>query len=190
MGTLLHDLRYGVRLLAKNPGFTAVAALSLGLGIGANTTIFTLVNAVLLHPLPVADSDRLVSVFTTDERNTGQFFNTMPTSRPNFEDYRDKNTVFEGMAVYQGLPMSFSGQGEPVQIGGEIVSGNFFSLLGVKPFLGRGFTLDEDKVPGERLVAVLSHNFWQDKLGSDPEVVGKTITLNGNKFAVIGVAPA
>src|SRR5262245_22284707 len=188
MGTLLQDLRFGVRLLTKNPGFTLVAALSLGLGIGANTTIFTLVNAVLLNPLPVEESGRLVSIFTTDERNRGQFFNTMPTSRPNLEDYRDNNTVFSGVAVYQGLPMSFSGQDEPAQIFGEIVTGNFSSLLGVKPILGRAYLPDEDKVPGERLVTVLSHTFWQQRLGGDPEVVGKTITLNGHAFAVVGVA--
>src|SRR5512145_498570 len=97
MATLLQDLRFAARLLAKSPGFTTVAALSLALGIGANSTIFTLVNAVLLHPLPMHDPDRLMAVFTTDERNRGAFFNYMPTSRPNFADYREDNDVFTGM---------------------------------------------------------------------------------------------
>jgi predicted permease len=189
MNTLIQDLRYGLRLLVKSPGFTLVAVLSLGLGIGANSTIFTLVNAVLLEPLPVQDGSRLVAVFTTDERNRGQFFNFMQTSRPNFEDYLDENEVFSGMAAHVGLPLAFSGKGEPQQIFGEMVSGDFFTLLGVDPALGRAFLPDEDSVPGEKLVTVLSHNFWQRQLGGDPAVVGGSVTLNGHAFSVVGVAP-
>ena len=189
MGTLLQDLRFAARLLAKNPGFTAVAALSLALGVGANTTIFTLVSAVLLHPLPMQDPDRLVAVFTTDERNRGAFFNYMTTSRLNFEDYRKNNDVFTGMAAHNGLPLAFSGKGEPEQIFGEMVTGDFFSLLGVKPGLGRAFLPDEDRVPGASLVTVLSYNFWQRRLGGDPAIVGQTITLNGHAFTVVGIAP-
>jgi predicted permease len=189
MGTLLQDLRFAARLLLKSPGFTAVAALSLALGIGANTTIFTLVNAVLLHPLPMRHPDRLVAVFTTDERNRGTFFSYMPTSRPNFEDYRRGNDVFSGMAAHNGLPLAFSGEGEPEQIFGEMVTGDFFALLGVTPALGRAFLPDEDRVPGAALVTVLSHGFWQRRLGGDPKVVGQTITLNGHAFRVVGIAP-
>ena len=189
MGTLLQDLRFAARLLVKNPGFTAVAVLSLALGIGANTTIFTLVSAVLLHPLPMQDPDRLVAVFTTDERNRGAFFNYMTTSRLNFEDYRKNNDVFTGMVAHNGVPLAFSGKGEPEQIFGEMVTGDFFSLLGVKPALGRAFLPDEDRVPGASLVTVLSHNFWQRRLGGDPAVVGQTITLNGHAFTVVGIAP-
>jgi predicted permease len=189
MGTLLQDLRFAARLLFKNPGFTAVAVLSLALGIGANSTIFTLVSAVLLHPLPMQDPDRLVAVFTTDERNRGSFFNYMPTSRPNFEDYRKHNDVFTGMVAYNGLPLAFSGKGEPEQIFGEMVTGDFFGVLGVTPARGRAFLPDEDRVPGASLVTVLSESFWQRRLGGDPAVVGQTITLNGHAFTVVGIAP-
>jgi len=189
MATLLQDFRFAARLLLKSPGFTAVAVLSLALGIGANTTIFTLVNAVLLHPLPMKDPDNLVGVFTTDERNRGTFFNMMPTSPLNFADYRKLSDVFTGLVAHQGLALSFSGKGEPEQIFGEIVTGDFFNLLGIAPALGRGFLPDEDKVPGASLVTVLSDNFWQRRLGGDPAVVGQTITLNGHAFTVVGIAP-
>src|SRR5262245_23955170 len=130
MNAFLQDLRFAARMLAKNPGFTAVAVLSLALGIGANSTIFTIVNAVLLNPLPVRDTSTLVSVFTTDERNRGALLNFLTTSRPNFEDYRAQNGTFGAMALYNGIPLSFSGTGEPDQIQGELVTGNFFDLLG------------------------------------------------------------
>ena len=190
METVLQDLRYGVRMLFKNPALTAAAVLSLGLGIGANTTIYTLVNAVLLRPLPIRDASGVVSVFTTDEKNKGGFNDFMSISKPNFEDYRDRNQTFAEMAAYQGLALSLSGRGEPEQINGEIVTGNFFSLLGVSPGLGRFFLPEEDKVKGASPVAVLSHGFWTRHLGADPAVVGTSLTLDGQPFTVIGVAPA
>src|SRR5215510_8056004 len=121
MGTLWQDVRFGARLLVKSPGFTLVAVLSLALGIGANSTIFTLVNAVLLNPLPVEDGQRLVAVFTTDERNRGVGFGNanLPMSPLNFADYRTQNAVFSGLSAYQGLPLAFSGRGEPDQVVGE-----------------------------------------------------------------------
>ncbi len=189
MGSFLQDLRFAARMLFRNPGFTAVAVLSLALGIGANSTIFTLVNAVLLRPLPMQDPDRLVAVFTTDERNRGAFFNYMPTSPLNFQDYRKTSDVFTGLVSHVGLALAFSGKGEPEQIVGEMVSGDFFGVLGVWPALGRGFLPDEDRVPGASLVTVLSHGFWQRRLGGDPAVVGREITLNGHAFTVIGIAP-
>src|SRR3954465_5296741 len=126
MSNLLHDLKFGARLLAKTPGFTAVAALSLALGIGANTTIFTLVNAVLLNPLPVEDPSQLVSVFTTDERNQGNGqLGFLQISPMNYKDLRDKNEVFAGLAAHTGIPVSIStNKGEPQQVFGEIVTGN------------------------------------------------------------------
>jgi macrolide transport system ATP-binding/permease protein len=190
MGTLLQDLRFAVRQLVRAPAFTAVAVLSLALGIGANTTIFAVVNALLLHPLPVRDAGTLVSIFTTDERNPNAQFNLLPTSRPNLEDYARESPVFEAVAVQNGLPLAFAGTGETEQVAGEIVSGNFFDVLGVTPVLGRGFLPEEDRVPGERLVTVLSHGFWQRRLGGDPEVVGRTVRLNGSAFTVVGIAPA
>ena len=183
MGSFLQDLRFAARMLLRNPGFTAVAVLSLALGIGANSTIFTLVNAVLLRPLPMQDPDRLVAVFTTDERNRGAFFNYMHTSPLNFEDYRKAAaTSSRDSSAHNGLPLAFSGKGEPEQIVGEMVSGDFFGVLGVRPALGRGFLPDEDRVPGASLVTVLSHAFWQRRLGGDPAVVGREITLNGHAF--------
>jgi predicted permease len=186
---LLQDLRFAARMLAASPAFTAVAVLSLALGIGANSTIFTVVDAVLLHPLPVRDAGTLVSIFTTDERNPNALFNLLQTSRPNLEDYAGQNSVFEAVAVQNGLPLSFAGTGEPEQVAAEIVSGNFFDVLGVTPALGRGFLPEEDRVPGERLVTVLSHGFWQRRLGGDPAAVGRTVRLNGSAFTVVGVAP-
>src|SRR5690242_17125356 len=128
MSTLLQDLKYGARLLFKSPGFTVVAALSLALGIGANTTIFTLVNAVLLNPLPVEDPAQLVSVWTTDQRNQNSALGFLQLSPANFKDLRDKNEVFSGLTAHAGLPLNISGgTGEPQQVFGEIVTGNFFN---------------------------------------------------------------
>jgi putative ABC transport system permease protein len=190
MSTLLQDLKYGARLLAKAPGFTVIAALSLALGIGANTTIFTLINAVLLNPLPVEDPSQLVSVWTTDERNQGGQLGFLQLSPMNYKDMRDKNEVFSGLAAHQGIPLNVAvNGGEPQQVFGEIATGNYFSLLGARPIIGRTFSTDEDKNPGERLVAVLGYGEWQKRFGGDPSVVGRTMTVNGQSFAIIGVMP-
>jgi predicted permease len=190
MSTFLHDLKYGARLLMKAPAFTAVAALSLALGIGANTTIFTLVNAVLLNPLPVEDPSQLVSVWTTDERNQNSAIGFLQLSPMNYRDLRDKNEVFSGLAAHVGIPLNIAvTNGEPQQVFGEIVSGNYFSVLGAKAAVGRTFSPDEDRNPGEQLVAVLGYGEWQKRFGGDPGVVGGTLTINGQGFTVIGVMP-
>ncbi len=190
MSTFLHDLRYGVRLLVKSPGFTAIAALSLALGIGANTTIFTLVNAVLLNPLPVEDPSQLVSLWTTDERNQDSALGFLQISPMNYRDFRDKNEVFSGLAAHNGIPLNLStANGEPQQVFGEIVTGSYFTVLGVKPAVGRTFSDDEDRNPGERLVAVLGYGEWQKRFGGDPAAVGRTLTVNGQAFTIIGVMP-
>jgi predicted permease len=190
MSKFLQDLKYGARLLTKSPGFTAVAVLSLALGIGANTTIFTLINAVLLNPLPVEDPSQLVTVWTADERNANPAFGFLQTSPLNYKDYRDKNEVFSGVAAHQGLPLSISGgTGEAQQIFGEIATGNFFEVLGARPLIGRGFRPEEDKTPGAALVTVLGWGEWQKRYGGDPSIVGRTITLNGQGFTVVGVMP-
>jgi macrolide transport system ATP-binding/permease protein len=181
---LLHDLRYGIRMLVKSPGFSLVALLSLALGIGANTAIFSLVNAVLLRPLPVADVASLVSISTTDQRNPGN----LPLSHLNFKDLRSGNTVFTDMAAFTFSQVNYSAQsGSSEQVPAQVVSGNYFSLLGTQPALGRTFLPDEDARATP--VAVVSHGFWERSLGSDPAVVGKTIVLNRTPFTVIGVAP-
>src|SRR4051812_8325275 len=191
MGNFLQDLKFGARLLLKSPGFTAIAALSLALGIGANTTIFTLINAVLLNPLPVEDPSQLVSVFATDERNQDAAgFGFLQLSPANFRDLRDKNDVFSGMTAYQGIPLSLAGgTGEPQQVFGEIATGNYFSVLGAKPLIGRGFLPDEDTTPGAKLVCVLGYGEWQKRFGADRSIVGREIDLNGHKFTVVGVMP-
>jgi predicted permease len=190
MSTFFQDLKFGARLLAKTPAFTVIAALSLALGIGANTTIFTLVNAVLLNPLPVEDPSQLVSVFTTDERNQGAGLDFLQTSPMNFKDLRDKNEVFSGMTGHAGLPLNITGgSGQPEQVFGELVTGNYFSVLGARPQIGRGFLADEDQTPGEKLVTVLGDGEWQKRFGGDPSIVGRTISLNGAAFTVVGVMP-
>lgn len=192
MATVLQDLRYGVRVLLKTPGFTAAAVLSLALGIGANTTIFTIINAVLLNPLPVANPSQLVAVYTTDSRNqTGLVGGGyMQTSPLNYRDYRDKNQVFTALAADQFIPLNISGgTGEPRQVFGEIVTGNYFDVLGVRPVTGRTFLPDEDATPGAKLVCVLGYGEWQTRFGGDASLVGRTITLNGNAFTVVGIMP-
>ena len=140
---MLHDLRYAFRLLAKSPIFTAVAAISLALGIGANSAIFSLVNVAILKPIPVEDTATLVSVFTTDQRNPGN----LPLSHLNFRDLRDQNQVFSGMAAFSFAQVNRSNGTESEQIPAQLVSGNYFSLLGAQPFRGRGFLPDEDRAP-------------------------------------------
>jgi predicted permease len=189
MTGVLQDLRYGVRLLLKSPTYTAAAALSLALGIGANTTIFSLLNSVFLHPLPVSEPARLVSVFTTDARNTGGFNDFLPTSLPNFQDYRDHNAAFSGLVAHQGIPLSYANGSEAEQVAAEMVSADYFAVLGVSPALGRAFRQDEGVIGGTAPVVVVSHGFWVRRLGSDAGVVGRTITLNRQPFTVVGVAP-
>ena len=185
---LFQDLRYGARMLWKKPGFTLIAVLTLALGIGANTAIFTLVNAVFLQPLPVAEPARLMSVFGTDEKNRGAQTNFSPMSWLNFKDYRDQNDVFTGMIAFQFLGLNFSGGGEPQQITGMIVTGNYFDLLGVKAAIGRTFLPEEDRTPGTHPVVVLSYGAWQRRFGGDPAIVGRVIKLNGLDYTVVGVA--
>ena len=187
--SILADFRFAIRLLTRSPILTLVAALSLGLGIGANTLIFSLVNEVFLRPLPLKEPDRLVSLFTADERNRdSQLGSFLPTSRLNFEDYRQKNQVFAALTAHGGAGLSISGgTGEPEQVGGEIVSGNYFDVLGAPMRLGRGFTADEDAAPGAAPVTVLSYGFWQRRFGGDESIVGRTISVNGRAFTVVGV---
>ncbi len=183
MRTFLEDLHFGLRSLGRKPGFTAVVVLTLALGIGANSLIFTLANAVLIRPLPVAEPDRLVSFYATSAGSTRQ----SRFSWLNYSDYRDQNDVFAGLTAGTQVPLTI-GQGdqsEPVL--GEVVSGNYFSLLGVNATAGRTFTAEEDRSSGERVV-VLGHTFWQRRFGADPALINQTIALNGTRFTVIGVA--
>jgi len=180
---LFQDLKYGIRMLLKSPGFSLVAILSLALGIGANTAIFSLINAVLLRPLPVTDPQSLASVAMTDQRNPGN----LPVSHLNFKDLRAQNAVFTDMGAFTFAQVNYSAGKESEQIPAQIVTSNYFSLLGTQPALGRGF-LPEEEVKATPVV-VISQGFWQRSLGSDPQIVGKTLTLNRTPFTVVGVAP-
>ncbi len=191
MNTLLQDIRYGLRMLRKSPGFTAVGVLSLALGIGANTTIFTLLNAVFLQPLPVKDLASLVSVFTTDAKNTGRFLDFMPMSNPNYRDYREQSDAFSDLIGTSGVPVSvIGGKGDPELAFGMLASGNYFDALGVRFTHGRGFLAQEDSTPGGHPVAVLSDGFWKRRFGSDASLVGKTLSLSGKTYTVVGITPA
>src|SRR5215212_2720537 len=185
MNTLWQDLRYGLRMLFKNPGFTVISVLALALGIGANTAIFSVVNTVLLRPLPYKEPDRLVMVW---EDNSKIGYPRDTPAAANYIDWREQSTVFEGMAATADLSLNLTGAGEPERFDGKRVSANFFSLLGVEPQLGRGFMPEED-VPGANKVVVLSHGLWQRRFGSDQGLVGKSITLNGEGYTVVGVMP-
>ncbi len=186
METLLKDIRYGFRMLLKSPGFTAVAVISLALGIGANTAIFSIINSFLFAPLPVEEPARLVSIFTTDVKNPG----SLPVSHYNYLDYRDKTDVFTGVLAYNFANVNFNkGAGEGKQLFALVVSGNYFDVLGVKPIQGRAFLPDEDKTPGSHPVTVLSYASWQRDFGGDPSIVGQTISLNRRDFTVVGIAP-
>jgi predicted permease len=180
---LIHDLKYGVRMLFKSPGFTLVAVLSLALGVGANTAIFSLINAVLLRPLPVTDAQSLASVSTTDQRNPGN----LPVSHLNYKDLRAQNAVFTDMGAFTFAQVNYSTGRESEQIVAQVVSSNYFSLLGTQPVMGRGFLPEEEEKATP--VAVISNGFWQRTLGSDPNIVGKTVSLNRTPFTVVGVAP-
>jgi len=183
---LWQDLQYGARMLRTNPGFTTVAVLTLALGIGANTAIFSLINAFLLRPLPVPEPQTLVNIYTSNPDGAG--YST--SSYPDFADLRQMNEVFSGVIGYAGINVSVTGDGRPELIFGEMVSGNYFSALGVQPVQGRAFLPEEDRTPGTHPVAVISHGLWQRRFGSAPDMVGKSIVLNGHLFTVIGVAPA
>jgi len=189
MDTLLQDVRYALRLLRKSPGFTLVAVLTLALGIGANTTIFTVVNAVLLRPLPVEDPERLVAVLGTDARNSTAQQQFIPMSYLNYQDLRDKNEVLTGMAAFTGTGVNLSGAGNPEQLNAALVSGNYFDVLGVRAALGTTFDREQAKKPGGYPVVVLGYGFWQRRFGADRSIVGKPITLNQQPYTVIGVAP-
>jgi putative ABC transport system permease protein len=181
---MFQDLRYGARMLAKGRGFTVAAVLCLALGIGANTAIFSLANAVLWRPMPVERPDELVEII----RGDGMSGNTL--SYPDYLAINERNDTLAGLAISSLIGLSFSHGSQSQMITSELVSGNYFDVLGARPALGRAFLPDEDRTPGTRPVVVVSHDFWQSQLGGDPQLVGKTIRLNTRRYTVIGVAPA
>ena len=185
------DVRHGARVLRKSPGFSAVAIVSLALGIGANTTIFTVVNAILLHPLPVRDISQLVELDTIDIKTHVGFANgtKLGLSFRNFQDYQTQNQVLSAVTCILGTPLTWSGGAEARQVNGQMVSANYFEVLGLEPAAGRFFLPDEDTKLSGNNVAVISYSFWANKLGSDKNEIGKALTLNSMPYTIIGVAP-
>jgi predicted permease len=184
MNTLIQDLKYGLRMLAKNPGFTVVAVLTLALGIGANTAIFSVVNGVLLNPLRYPEPERLVALYSRDGN-----FTRSSIAYPNFLDWVRDNRSFSALAAYRGEDFNLMGMGEPERVPGEMVSATFFPLLGVKPVIGRMFLPQEDQV-GAAPVVLISSGLWNRKFASSPEVLGKSLTLSGTAYTIVGVIPA
>jgi predicted permease len=193
MATLWNDVRYAIRTLVKTPAFTLAAVVSLALGIGANTTIFTLLNTLFLNPLPVEKPSELVAVLTVASRQATQFGNLLPLSYPNLEDFRRRNRVLTDLAGYSPpLPLSLSipgSSGEPQRVFAQLVTGNYFDVLGIRPAAGRFFAPDEDRTRGTHPVAVIGYGLWQRRFGGRPETVGATVAFNRRDVTIVGVAP-
>jgi predicted permease len=183
MNTLFADLRYAVRLLTQSPAFSTIAALTLALGIGATTALFSVVNGVLLNPLAYSHSERLVVIYA---RIAG--LDSAPIEYPNFLDWQRDSRSFASMAAYRSEDYNFIGNGEGERLGGYMISATFFDTLGIVPVLGRTFRVDDDQV-GAAPVVVLSGGFWKRKFGSSPDIIDKPITLNGTAYTIIGVIP-
>jgi putative ABC transport system permease protein len=184
--TLFQDVRYAARMMRRSPAFTITAVLTLALGIGANTAVFSVVNTVLLRPLPYPDSDRLVQLWSTNP-NTDHW--GMWTAYPRFEDWRRQNTVLEEMATTRTWVINIKGSDHPESLLGVITSSQLLELLRVRPILGRGFLPEEDQ-PGHDHVILLSYGLWQRRFGSDPAVIGRTVNVGQENYTVIGVMPA
>jgi putative ABC transport system permease protein len=187
MDRLLHDVRYAARMLAKSPAFTAVAVLTLGLGIGANAAIFSVVNAVLLRPLPFPEPERLVAVWTPQPKRSSAIRGS--SSYPDFADFRDQSTSFEALAAFRQRGYTLSTRNGAERVAGGRVSWSLLSVLGVAPPLGRDFTAEDDRLGGPR-VALLAHGLWQRRFAADPGIIGASITLDGEPHIVLGVLPA
>ena len=186
MENLWKDLRYAFRMLLKSPGFTVIAVLALGLGIGANTAIFSVFNGMLWRPLPVKDPQQIVCLLS--KSRIDMVFPT-PLSYPDVQDYRQLNRVFSDVAAYTPRPVNFGAEGRPERAWAEMVSGNYFAMLGVEAVRGRTFASDEGVVPGKDPLMVLSYKYWQKRFGGDAAIVGHTVQVNKHAFTIIGVAP-
>ena len=185
MDTLLNDLRYGAKMLWKSKGVTFVAMVSLAVGIGANSAIFSIVNSLLLRPRPVAMPEQLVELYTGEREKPYE-----TSSYPSYLDFRERNEVFTGLAAYSIWQFKLGGGANQVeQVWGETVSGNYFDVLGVSAYRGRTFSADEDVVPNRNPVVVIGHSLWQRRFHSDPSLIGKTITINNHALTVVGIMP-
>ena len=184
MDTFFNDLRYGAKMLWKSKGVTVVAVVSLAVGIGANTAIFSIVNSLLLRPRPVSQPEQLVELYTGDREHPYD-----SSSYPSYLDFRARNDVFTGLAAYGISQFKLGGANQVEQIWGEAVSGNYFDVLGLQAYKGRTFVSEEDLVPGRNPVVVISYGLWQRRFNSDPALIGKTVTINNQELTVVGVAP-
>lgn len=182
---LVRDIRFAFRRLIQAPGFTAIAVLTLGLGIGANTAIFTVINKALLKPLPVKDPDRIVAL--NNATNTGRTFSAF--SYLNYKDLRDRNAAIADLIAYAPMPVSLSHDGRNERVWGYLVSGNYFGALGLRPSLGHLISEEDDVQPGAHPVTVISHDAWRRRFAADPQIIGRQVLLNGRKFTIVGVAP-
>ena len=187
MSGVLQDVRYALRQLRRSPGFTAVAVLTLALGIGANTAIFSIFNATLLRPLPYKDPGRIVILWSTIPR--WGFSGPGSLTDPDYVQWQQQNQVFDQIAAFRGQTSNLTGRGIPERLTGSTATASLFPLLGVPPELGRVFSAEE-QLPGHENVVLLSHGLWARRFGSDPDIVGKSITLDGKSFTVRGVMPA
>ena len=181
----MNDLRFALRQLVKKPGFTAVAVITLALGIGVNTMIFSLVNALVLRPLPFHDPERLVFLF---ENNLRKGVEQMSIPYPDYLDWKEQNTVFEDLGLHGEMTFTLTGRAEPTRLSGAVVTASLFSLLGVQPIVGRHFTSQEDQ-PGAAPVVLIGHGLWQQRFGGDSNLVGQTLTLLGRSHTVVGIMP-
>jgi predicted permease len=184
---MINDIRYALRMLAKNPAFAGVVVLTLALGIGANAAIFSMLDTVLLQSLPVTNPDQLAVLSTYDPKEGPGFDSSF--SYPMYQDLRDRNSVFSGVIARSGAQMNVSYGDQTERVSGELVSGNFFEVLGVRPWAGRLLTHDDDRNPGAHPVAVLSYAFWESRFNKDPNLIGKTILVNEHPVTVLGVTP-
>src|SRR5215213_2242486 len=183
---MMADIRYALRMLMKNPAFAGVVVLTLALGIGANAAIFSLLDQVLLQSLPVANPDQLavLSVYEAKEPDIDSSF-----SYPMYQDLRDRNSVFSGVIARGGTQMNVSYGDRTERVSGELVSGNFYEVLGVRPWAGRLLTQEDDRTRGAHPVVVLSYRFWESRFNKDPDLIGKTILVNEHPMTVLGVTP-
>src|SRR5271155_2079838 len=181
---LMQDLRFGLRMLVKSPGFTAVAILTLALGIGANTALFSVVNGVLFNPLPYPHPEQLVWLAESKPN-----FATGSISFPNFQDWQKNNQTFTSMGLSRGYSYNLTGLGEAEQLRGRLISADFFAVLGVNPAIGRSFAPGEDAI-GAAPIAMISGGLWKRKFASSPEILGKSLTLDGQAYTIVGVVPA
>jgi hypothetical protein len=186
LGELWQDMRYGARIFVPNPSFTLVAVITLALGIGANAAIFSLINALLLTPLPYDHAEQIVDVSATMRRKTVE---VRSLSYPDYVDWRDQRAVFEQLAAHAQVSFSLTGDAEPERVNGELASASYFPLLRVNPAIGRTFLPEEDVTPDAHRVAIVSNSLWLRRFGGRPDLVGRTIQLNDGNYTVIGIMP-